>query len=108
MVKPMISYRLIAELISSQGQGCAVMGQQAMVSLPNLTPSTHTTLDALHLQQALHDYAKQGANFVALEASSHGLEQGRLNGCDLEIAVYSNLSRDHLDYHGTLEAYAVF
>jgi len=54
----------------------------------------------------LHDYAKQGANFVALEASSHGLEQGRLNGCDLEIAVYSNLSRDHLDYHGTLEAYA--
>ena len=98
--------RLIAELISSQGQGCAVMGTTGNGILPNLTPSTHTTLDALHLQQALHDYAKQGANFVALEASSHGLEQGRLNGCDLEIAVYSNLSRDHLDYHGTLEAYA--
>ncbi|MFI8033921.1 UDP-N-acetylmuramoyl-L-alanyl-D-glutamate--2,6-diaminopimelate ligase [Acinetobacter sp. ABJ_C3_5] len=98
--------RLIAELISSQGQGCAVMGTTGNGILPNLTPSTHTTLDALQLQHALHDYAKQGARFVALEASSHGLEQGRLNGCELEIAVYSNLSRDHLDYHGTLEAYA--
>ncbi|MEG0603951.1 MAG: UDP-N-acetylmuramoyl-L-alanyl-D-glutamate--2,6-diaminopimelate ligase [Acinetobacter sp.] len=98
--------RLIAELVSSQAPGCAVMGTTGNGILPNLTPSTHTTLDALQLQQALHDYAKQGASFVALEASSHGLEQGRLNGCDLEIAVYSNLSRDHLDYHGTLEAYA--
>ncbi|MEG0745453.1 MAG: UDP-N-acetylmuramoyl-L-alanyl-D-glutamate--2,6-diaminopimelate ligase [Acinetobacter sp.] len=98
--------RLIAELVSSQAAGCAVMGTTGNGILPNLTPSTHTTLDALQLQQALHDYAKQGASFVALEASSHGLEQGRLNGCDLEIAVYSNLSRDHLDYHGTLEAYA--
>ncbi len=98
--------RLIAELVSSQGQGCAVMGTTGNGILPNLTPSTHTTLDALQLQQALHDYAKQGASFVALEASSHGLEQGRLNGCELEIAVYSNLSRDHLDYHGTLDAYA--
>ncbi|ENX18203.1 hypothetical protein F895_00279 [Acinetobacter sp. CIP 64.2] len=98
--------RLIAELVSSQGQGCAVMGTTGNGILPDLTPSTHTTLDALQLQQALHDYAKQGASFVALEASSHGLEQGRLNGCELEIAVYSNLSRDHLDYHGTLDAYA--
>lgn len=98
--------RLIAELISSQRQGCAVMGTTGNGILPNLTPSTHTTLDALQLQNALHDYAKQGASFVALEASSHGLEQGRLNGCEIEIAVYSNLSRDHLDYHGTLEAYA--
>ena len=98
--------RLIAELISFQGKGCAVMGTTGNGILPNLTPSTHTTLDALQLQQALHDYAKQGAKFVALEASSHGLEQGRLNGCDIEIAAYSNLSRDHLDYHGTLEAYA--
>ena len=98
--------RLIAELISSQGKGCAVMGTTGNGILPHLEPSTHTTLDALQLQNALHDYAKQGASFVALEASSHGLEQGRLNGCDLEIAVYSNLSRDHLDYHGTLEAYA--
>ena len=98
--------RLIAELISAQGAACAVMGTTGNGILPNLTASTHTTLDALQLQNALHDYAQQGAQFVALEASSHGLEQGRLQGCDIKIAVYSNLSRDHLDYHGTLEAYA--
>lgn len=98
--------RLIAELIMLQGHRCAVMGTTGNGILPYLEASSHTTLDALHLQNALHGYANQGAEFVSLEASSHGLEQGRLNGCDIEIAVYSNLSRDHLDYHGTLEAYA--
>lgn len=98
--------RLIAELLMLQGQRCAVMGTTGNGILPNLEASTHTTLDALQLQNALHSYAQQGAAFAAIEASSHGLEQGRLNGCDIEIAVYSNLSRDHLDYHGTLEAYA--
>lgn len=98
--------RLIAELLTLQGKKCAVMGTTGNGILPNLEASSHTTLDALHLQTALHDYAKQGAEFVALEASSHGLEQGRLNGSTIEIAAYSNLSRDHLDYHGTLEAYA--
>lgn len=98
--------RLIAELISSQQQHCAVMGTTGNGILPNLEPSTHTTVDAIHLQGLLHSYSTQGASFASLEASSHGLEQGRLNGCDIEIAVYSNLSRDHLDYHKTLEAYA--
>lgn len=98
--------RLIAELLMLQGKKCAVMGTTGNGILPNLEASSHTTLDALHLQTALHSYANQGAEFVALEASSHGLEQGRLNGSTIEIAAYSNLSRDHLDYHGTLEAYA--
>lgn len=98
--------RLVAELLTLQQQRCAVMGTTGNGILPHLNPSTHTTLDALQLQSALHQYAQEGACFASLEASSHGLEQGRLNGCDIEIAVYSNLSRDHLDYHGTLEAYA--
>ncbi len=98
--------RLVAELIMLKGKKCAVMGTTGNGILPNLESSSHTTLDALHLQNLLHDFAKQGAEFASIEASSHGLEQGRLNGCDIEIAAYSNLSRDHLDYHGTLEAYA--
>ena len=98
--------RLVAELISLQGRKCAVMGTTGNGILPNLEASSHTTLDALNLQNLLHNFAKQGAEFTSLEASSHGLEQGRLNGCEIEIAAYSNLSRDHLDYHGTLEAYA--
>lgn len=98
--------RLNAELISLSGQRCAVMGTTGNGILPNLETSSHTTLDALHMQNELHRYAQQGATFAAIEASSHGLEQGRLNGCEIEIAAYSNLSRDHLDYHGTLEKYA--
>ncbi|WP_445116790.1 UDP-N-acetylmuramoyl-L-alanyl-D-glutamate--2,6-diaminopimelate ligase [Acinetobacter sp. WZC-1] len=98
--------RLMAELLTLQGHKCAVMGTTGNGILPQLEVSSHTTLDALQLQNLLHDFAKNGAEFAAIEASSHGLEQGRLNGCEIEIAVYSNLSRDHLDYHGTLEAYA--
>ena len=98
--------RLIAEFLLLQGKKCAVMGTTGNGILPHLESSSHTTLDALHLQSALHAYAQEGAEFASIEASSHGLEQGRLNGCDIEIAAYSNLSRDHLDYHGTLEAYA--
>ena len=98
--------RLIAELLMLKGKKCAVMGTTGNGILPNLEASSHTTLDALHLQNALHEYAQAGAEFASVEASSHGLDQGRLNGCDIEIAAYSNLSRDHLDYHGTLDAYA--
>jgi UDP-N-acetylmuramoyl-L-alanyl-D-glutamate--2,6-diaminopimelate ligase len=98
--------RLVAELIMLQGKACAVMGTTGNGILPNLQASSHTTLDALQLQNALQLYAVQGAEFASIEASSHGLEQGRLNGCAIEIAAYSNLSRDHLDYHGTLDAYA--
>ncbi|WP_333831368.1 UDP-N-acetylmuramoyl-L-alanyl-D-glutamate--2,6-diaminopimelate ligase [Acinetobacter schindleri] len=98
--------RLVAELLMLQGKPCAVMGTTGNGILPNLEASSHTTLDALQLQNALHGYAQAGAEFASIEASSHGLEQGRLNGCDIEIAAYSNLSRDHLDYHGTLQAYA--
>ena len=98
--------RLVAELLSAAGHPSAVMGTTGNGILPHLTPSTHTTLDALSLQQHLQDYAMQGAQFACLEASSHGLDQGRLQGTPIEVAVFSNLTRDHLDYHGTFEAYA--
>jgi UDP-N-acetylmuramoyl-L-alanyl-D-glutamate--2,6-diaminopimelate ligase len=98
--------RLLAELWSNAGQLSAVLGTTGNGILPNLTPSTHTTLDALHLQNKLHEYAEQGATLASLEASSHGLEQGRLAGTPVEVAIFTNLTRDHLDYHGTFEAYA--
>lgn len=98
--------RLLAELLAGCGQRSAVMGTTGNGILPQLERSTHTTLDALSLQQHLHGYAQQGARFACLEASSHGLEQGRLTGTPIEVAIFSNLTRDHLDYHGTLEAYA--
>lgn len=98
--------RLLAELLSAAGQSVAVMGTTGNGILPHLQASTHTTLDALSLQQHLHDYARQGARHAVLEASSHGLEQGRLAGTPIEVAIFSNLTRDHLDYHGDMDAYA--
>lgn len=98
--------RLLAEIWTEAGQLSAVLGTTGNGIVPNLTPSTHTTLDALHLQNKLHEYAAQGATLACLEASSHGLEQGRLAGTPIEVAIFTNLTRDHLDYHGTFEAYA--
>lgn len=98
--------RLLAELLVLTDRPSAVLGTTGNGILPNLLPSTHTTLDALSLQRHLHEYAQQGAQFACLEASSHGLDQGRLAGTPIEVAIFTHLSRDHLDYHGTLEAYA--
>ncbi|WP_162818265.1 UDP-N-acetylmuramoyl-L-alanyl-D-glutamate--2,6-diaminopimelate ligase [Aquirhabdus parva] len=98
--------RLLAELLTLSGRRSAVLGTTGNGILPNLVPSSHTTVDALQLQNKLHDYAEQGAVFACLEASSHGLEQGRLAATPVEVAIFTNLTRDHLDYHGTFEAYA--
>jgi UDP-N-acetylmuramoyl-L-alanyl-D-glutamate--2,6-diaminopimelate ligase len=75
--------------------------------LPNkLTLTTNTTPDALLLQKLLAEYVQQDVEVVAMEVSSHGLSQGRVNGVTFDVAVLTNLSRDHLDYHGSYEKYA--
>jgi UDP-N-acetylmuramoyl-L-alanyl-D-glutamate--2,6-diaminopimelate ligase len=68
--------------------------------LPNTTP------DAIDVQRLLKEMLQQGADGVAMEVSSHGLAQGRLNAVAFDCALFTNLSHDHLDYHGTMEAYA--
>lgn len=75
--------------------------------LPNqLSPTMNTTPDAILLQDMLAQYLSEEAECVAMEVSSHGLSQGRVNGVNFDVAVLSNLTQDHLDYHGTFEAYA--
>ena len=75
--------------------------------LPNqLTPTNNTTPDALLLQKLLAEYVQQAVKVVAMEVSSHGISQGRVNGVHFDVAVLTNLSRDHLDYHGSYEKYA--
>ncbi len=69
-------------------------------------PSTHTTPEGPDLQAWLARFRDEGVQAVALELSSHALEQGRAAGLRLDVAAWSNLSRDHLDYHGTMEGYA--
>lgn len=85
---------------------CGVIGTLGYGLLDNLQPATHTTPDAIRVQRLLRDLQQQGVQQVAMEVSSHALAQGRVAALDFEVAVLTNLSRDHLDYHGSPAAYA--
>ena len=65
----------------------------------------NTTPDALELHRLLAEFRDEGARAVAMEASSHGLAQGRANGVAFDCALFTNLTHDHLDYHGSMQAY---
>ncbi|MBC7756976.1 MAG: UDP-N-acetylmuramoyl-L-alanyl-D-glutamate--2,6-diaminopimelate ligase [Bdellovibrio sp.] len=84
----------------------AVIGTLGNGLPDNIEQTNNTTPDPILLQGMLADYLKQEATIVAMEVSSHGLHQGRVNGVHFDVAVLSNLTRDHLDYHGTFEEYA--
>ena len=71
-----------------------------------LSSAINTTPDALETQFLLREFLNQGADAVAMEVSSHGLAQGRVNGVRFACALFTNLSHDHLDYHGTMSKYA--
>lgn len=88
------------------GKRSALVGTLGNGELHQLQAATHTTPDIFELHQLYADWAAQGIEQVTLEASSHALHQGRLDGLLMTSAIYTNLSRDHLDYHGSLEAYA--
>ncbi|MBU0501483.1 MAG: UDP-N-acetylmuramoyl-L-alanyl-D-glutamate--2,6-diaminopimelate ligase [Gammaproteobacteria bacterium] len=72
-----------------------------------LQAATHTTPDAVELQRLLAGFRDQGVEAVAMEVSSHALDQGRVAGVRFDRAVFTNLTRDHLDYHGDMASYGV-
>lgn len=96
----------IAQAFKMAGFKSAVIGTLGNGLIDHINPGTHTTPDPVVLQQILADFYHQKTDFVAMEASSHGLQQGRLNGTMIETAIFTNLTRDHLDYHETIENYA--
>ena len=87
------------------GRRCALVGTLGNGFAGALQPATHTTPDAIQLQAMFADFLASGATDVAMEVSSHALHQHRVSGVDFDVAVFTNLSRDHLDYHRTMEAY---
>jgi len=102
--KSSISFYL-AQLLNELNNPCAVMGTLGYGDWQALTETGMTTLPVDKLHQVLAELSEQH-QAIAMEVSSHGLEQGRLAGVQFQAAIYSNLSRDHLDYHGTMEAYS--
>ena len=97
---------LLTQALTRIGRSCASIGTLGYGIANRLTPDALTTPDVVTLQSRLHQFRQQRCEFVVMEVSSHALEQYRVNGCDFDIAVLTNLGRDHLDYHGSQQSYA--
>jgi UDP-N-acetylmuramoyl-L-alanyl-D-glutamate--2,6-diaminopimelate ligase len=96
----------LAIALTHLGRKTAAIGTLGNGFPGSLADAVNTTPDPVLLHALLADYRTQGANGAAMEVSSHGLAQGRVNGVAFDIAMLTNLSRDHLDYHGDMRAYA--
>lgn len=97
---------ITAQALSAYGRRCAVVGTLGYGFTDSLEPASHTTPDPVRLQALLAQLLGSGAEAVAMEVSSHALEQHRVSGIRFRTAVFTNLTREHLDYHGDLASYA--
>lgn len=98
--------QFVAQILSGLGKQCGVVGTMGAGIYPALADTGYTTPDAIALQACLSELSGAGAGYVAMEVSSQGLHQYRTAGTKTDIAVFTNLTRDHIDYHGSMEAYA--
>ena len=97
--------QLIAQALLHAGMSCGVIGTLGSGFPGQLRDTSHTTPDAVTLQRLLADLRREGARAVAMEVSSHALALGRVEALHIDTAVFTNLTHDHLDFHGSIEAY---
>ncbi|UVI32192.1 UDP-N-acetylmuramoyl-L-alanyl-D-glutamate--2,6-diaminopimelate ligase [Paenibacillus spongiae] len=97
---------LIERILADAKHRPGVIGTVEMRYGGKTYPMSGTTPEALELQRYLAAMVAEGTDYCAMEVSSHALEQGRVKGCRYRTAVFTNLTQDHLDYHGTMERYA--
>jgi UDP-N-acetylmuramoyl-L-alanyl-D-glutamate--2,6-diaminopimelate ligase len=96
----------IAQSLQALGMPAGVIGTLGSGLYGALGQAGLTTPDAITLQAILSFLVNQGAKAVAMEVSSHSIDQHRVNGIEFEVGIFTNLTQDHLDYHGDLETYA--
>ncbi len=96
----------VSHFLAQSITNSAVIGTIGVGSLNNLKKATHTTPDVIKVHDHLAGLKDQGLETVAMEVSSHALDQNRVANVQFDVAVLTNLSRDHLDYHKTVKAYA--
>jgi UDP-N-acetylmuramoyl-L-alanyl-D-glutamate--2,6-diaminopimelate ligase len=96
---------LLAQALEYCRRPAAYIGTLGFGRLPQVTATLHTTSDAVTVQRHLAQLRAAGAECVCMEVSSHALDQARVNAVRFNTAVFTNLTRDHLDYHGTMQAY---
>lgn len=98
--------QFLAQALEASGHACGVIGTMGAGRISDLELTGMTTPDPVSMQRLLAGFELEGCRYVVMEASSHALAQGRLNSVDVNVAVLTNLSRDHLDYHETMADYA--
>ena len=97
---------LLEQMLRSVGRKCVLIGTIETHIGDEVRPSEHTTPEASDLLQIFADGVASGCTEVVMEMSSHALDQERVWGVHVDTAIFTNLTQDHLDYHGTMEAYA--
>jgi UDP-N-acetylmuramoyl-L-alanyl-D-glutamate--2,6-diaminopimelate ligase len=97
--------QLLQKIEQTSHSGCAVIGTLGIGIPPTLVYNGLTTPDPVLLQQQLRAFVGQGIGFCAIEASSIGIAERRLDGCEIRLGVFTNFTHDHLDYHGSMQAY---
>lgn len=103
--KSSVTHYIVA-LLNAMGERAALIGTLGMGEPGKLVASGFTTPHMLTVAQQAARWHADGIRYVVLEASSHALDQGRLDSIPLHVGVFTNLTRDHLDYHGSMLAYA--
>ncbi len=97
--------QLLAQAWTLRGQQAGTIGTLGAGMWPKITPTGFTTPLVLRMHTLLAELRDEGASAVAMEVSSHALDQGRVDGVHFDVAVFTNLTRDHLDYHGDMARY---
>lgn len=97
--------QLLAQALNLLGRRAATIGTLGAGLPEDFAAGERTTPDAISVQALLARFRDAGASDVAMEVSSHALDQGRVDGVQFSLAVFTNLTRDHLDYHGSMQAY---
>ncbi len=96
---------LLTQALTKLGMQAAMIGTIGVGKLDSLASADHTTPDPIVLHETLARFKAEGITQVCMEVSSHALDQGRVNGVEFFCTLFTNLSHDHLDYHGDMESY---
>ncbi|MEP5764448.1 MAG: UDP-N-acetylmuramoyl-L-alanyl-D-glutamate--2,6-diaminopimelate ligase [Halieaceae bacterium] len=99
--------RLLAQLLRAQGGHCGVIGTLGATLGNEAADASNTTPDVISLQRQLAQWRDQSVEHAVLEVSSHSLVQGRVDGLSFNSAIFTNLTHDHLDYHGDMQSYGL-
>ncbi|WP_433749507.1 UDP-N-acetylmuramoyl-L-alanyl-D-glutamate--2,6-diaminopimelate ligase [Falsibacillus pallidus] len=96
---------LIEHVMLQSGSKTGLIGTMYVRINDRIIETKNTTPESLTLQQTFHDMVNENVDTAIMEVSSHALVQGRVHGCDYDVAVFTNLTQDHLDYHKTMDEY---